>query len=108
MKTAAIYARIASDHQREKIASQTSVLLAYAAEHGYVAPEGGVLEDAGWSGTTLVRPGLARVRALAAQGQIEAVLVHSPDRLSRKYADQAVLLDEFARHGVEVIFLDAP
>ena len=33
-----------------------------------------------------MRPGLERVRDLAAEGQIQAVLALSPDRLSRKYA----------------------
>jgi site-specific DNA recombinase len=48
------------------------------------------------------------VRDLAAEGQIHAVLVHAPDRLSRKYAYQVLLIEEFARHGVETIFLKAP
>jgi site-specific DNA recombinase len=110
MKTAAIYARVSSDRQKEEqtIASQTSALRAYAAEHEYVVPNGCLFEDEGWSGATLVRPGLERLRDLAAQGHIEAVLVHSPDRLSRKYAYQVLLLEEFARHGVEIVFLHAP
>lgn len=48
------------------------------------------------------------MRDLAAEGQIEIVLIYSPDRLSRKYAYQVVLTEEFARHGVEVIFLKSP
>ncbi len=77
MKTAAIYARVSSDRQKEEqtITSQTSALRAYAAEHDYLVPEGWVYEDDGWSGATLVRPGLERVRDLAAQGQVDALLV---------------------------------
>src|SRR5213076_280799 len=45
---------------------------------------------------------------LAAEGHIQTVLIHSPDRLSRKYAYQVLLTEEFARHGVETIFLKAP
>ena len=110
MKTAAIYARVSSDRQKEEqtITSQTSALRAYAAEHGYLVPDGWVHEDDGWSGATLVRPGLERVRDLAAQGQVDALLVYSPDRLSRKYAYQVLLLEEFARAGVEVVFVRAP
>jgi len=48
------------------------------------------------------------VRDLAATGQIAAVLVYSPDRLSRKYAYQVLLAEEFARCGVELVFLQAP
>jgi site-specific DNA recombinase len=110
MKTAAIYARVSSDRQREEqtIASQTSALRAYAAAHEYLVPEGAVFEDDGWSGATLVRPGLERLRDLAAQGALEVLLVYSPDRLSRKYAYQVLLLEELARHGVDVVFLQSP
>src|SRR5436309_14626022 len=48
------------------------------------------------------------MRDLAAQGQIEAALVYSPDRLSRKYAYQVLLVEEFARCGVSVVFLKSP
>ncbi len=67
-----------------------------------------VFEDAGYSGASLVRPGLERIRDLAAEGHIQAVLVHAPDRLSRKYAYQVLLTEEFSRHGVETVFLKAP
>ena len=55
-----------------------------------------------------MRPGLERLRDLAAEGQIEVVLVHAPDRLGRKYTYQALLIEELARHGVETIFMKAP
>ena len=45
---------------------------------------------------------------LAAEGQLAAVLVYSPDRLSRKYAYQILLTEEFARNGVETVFVKAP
>jgi site-specific DNA recombinase len=56
----------------------------------------------------LARPGLEALRDLAAQGHIEAVLAYSPDRLSRKYAYQVLLAEEFNRQGVELVFLKAP
>jgi len=56
----------------------------------------------------LERPGLERVRDLAAEGQIQVVLAYSPDRLSRKYAYQILLIEEFARHGVETLFVKSP
>jgi site-specific DNA recombinase len=105
-----MYARVSSDRQREQetIASQTAALQAYAAAHDYVVPREWVFEDDGYSGTTLVRPGLEAVRDLAASGQIAAVLVYAPDRLSRKYAYQILLTEELARAGVTVVFLKAP
>jgi hypothetical protein len=65
-------------------------------------------EDEGHSGASLVRPGLEQLGDLAAEGQIEAVLVYAPDRLSRKYAYQVLLIEELGRHGVEPIFMKAP
>jgi len=110
MKCSAIYARVSSDRQKEEqtISSQTSALKAYAEAEGHVVPEEWVFEDEGYSGSMLARPGLERIRDLATEGEIEAVLVYSPDRLSRNYAYQTLLIEEFARQGVEVIFLKSP
>jgi site-specific DNA recombinase len=71
-------------------------------------PKEWVFEDDGYSGATLERPGLERVRDLAAEGQIQVVLAYAPDRLSRKYAYQILLIEELARNGVETLFIKAP
>src|SRR5437016_10192325 len=109
-KPAAIYARVSSDRQKEShtIGSQTSALVEYAQTHGYAVPSEWVLQDEGYSGASLVRPGLEALRDLAAQGQIVAVLIYSPDRLSRKYAYQVLLGEELSRCGVDVIYLKSP
>ena len=106
-KLAAIYARVSSDRQKEDktIASQTSSLREYAQANSFTVPEGWVFEDEGYSGATLSRPGLERLRDLVAEGQVQTVLVYGPDRLSRKYAYQVLLLEEFSRQGVETVFL---
>jgi site-specific DNA recombinase len=110
MKLAAIYARVSSEQQREEhtIASQTAALIEFAKNHGLEVPSELVFEDQGYSGATLERPGLERVRDLAAEGQIQVVLAYTPDRLSRKYAYQILLIEELARHGVETCFVKAP
>ena len=110
MKMAAIYARVSSEQQREEntIASQTASLIEFAKGHNLEVPQEWVFEDEGYSGATLERPGLERVRDLAAEGQIQVVLAYSPDRLSRKYAYQILLMEELARHGVETLFVKAP
>jgi site-specific DNA recombinase len=107
---AAIYARVSSDQQREAntIASQTAALIEFARMHDLEVPKEWVFEDDGYSGATLERPGLERVRDLAAEGQIQAVLAYAPDRLSRKYAYQILLIEELARNGVETLFVKAP
>jgi site-specific DNA recombinase len=109
-KTAAIYARVSSDRQKEQhtIASQTAALKEYAEGNGYSVPPEWVFEDEGYSGANMLRPGLEALRDLAAEGQIAAALVYSPDRLSRKYAYQVLLTEELSRCGVELIFLKSP
>jgi site-specific DNA recombinase len=110
MKVAAIYARVSSEKQKDEntIASQTAALVEFAANNAFSVSEDRIIEDAGFSGATLVRPGLEKLRDLAAEGQIQAVLIHAPDRLSRKYAYQVLLTEELARHGVDTVFLKAP
>ena len=109
-KPAAIYARVSSDRQKENhtIASQTAALIDYAEANGYTVPAEWVFQDEGYSGANLVRPGLEALRDLAAEGEIRAALVYSPDRLSRKYAYQVLLAEELSRCGVELVFLKAP
>ena len=104
----ALYARVSSDQQAEAhtIGSQVAALRARVAEDGLVVPAEREFLDDGFSGATLVRPGLERLRDLAAEGVIDRVYVHSPDRLARKYAYQALLLDEFQAAGVQVVFLN--
>jgi site-specific DNA recombinase len=110
MRMAAIYARVSSEQQREEntIASQTASLIEFAKRHDLEVPQEWVFEDEGYSGATLERPGLERVRDLAAEGQIQVVLAYAPDRLSRKYAYQILLIEEFARQGVETLFVKSP
>ena len=110
MKMAAIYARVSSEQQREQhtIASQTTALIEFARSHDLQVPKQWVFEDEGYSGATLERPGLERVRDLAAEGQIQVVLAYAPDRLSRKYAYQILLMEEFSRQGVETRFVKSP
>ena len=110
MKTAAIYARVSSHKQQEEntIASQTAALTACAAEQGDAVPTEWIFEDEGYSGASLIRPGLERGRDLAAEGALDAVLVYAPDRLSRRYAYQILLIEELARAGVETLFIRSP
>jgi site-specific DNA recombinase len=109
-KPAALYARVSSDRQKENhtIASQVAALMQFAETNGYLVPSEWQFQDDGYSGATLVRPGLEALRDLAAAGEIQTVLIYSPDRLSRKYAYQVLLAEELARCGVELIFLRAP
>jgi site-specific DNA recombinase len=110
MRITAIYARVSSSKQREEktIDSQISALKKYAEKQGVTIPPEYIFKDEGYSGSVLVRPALEHLRDLAAEGQIEVILIYSPDRLSRKYAYQVLLLEEFGRSGVEVLFSKSP
>jgi site-specific DNA recombinase len=104
----AFYARVSSDKQAEEdtIASQVTALQERMRHDTIPIEEELSFIDDGYSGTTLVRPALERLRDLAATGMLDRLYVHSPDRLARRYAYQVLLLDEFQRCGVTVIFLN--
>ncbi len=106
--TVALYARVSSEQQADAgtIESQLEALKQRVAqEECLLEPELCFLDD-GYSGATLIRPALERLRDMVASGAIDRLYVHSPDRLARKYAYQVLLVDEFSRSGVELVFLN--
>ncbi len=109
-RVAAIYARVSSAAQREEgtVQSQLAGLRELAEQRGLLISEELVFSDEGFSGATLTRPALERLRDRAAEGAFEVLLCHSPDRLARRYAYQVLLLEELQRAGVEVIFAKEP
>jgi site-specific DNA recombinase len=110
MKTreVAFYARVSSEQQTtaQTILSQVAALRERILEDGLVLLPEHEFIDEGYSGATLLRPALERLRDLIATGVLDCVYVHSPDRLARKYAYQVLLVDEWQRAGVEVLFLN--
>ena len=103
-----LYARVSSDRQAKAgtIDSQVAALQERIAGDGEQVAEDLCFIDAGISGATLIRPQLERLRDRAAMGLLDRLYVLSPDRLSRKYAHQALLMEEFGNCGVEVVFLN--
>ncbi len=104
----AIYARVSSEQQAQQrtIQSQITALRARVAQDGCLLAEDNIFLDDGYSGTTLLRPALERLRDLVAAGGVDRLYVQCPDRLARKYAYQVLLLEEFAQAQVEVVFLE--
>jgi site-specific DNA recombinase len=104
----ALYARVSSDQQNEArtIESQIADLRTRIAAAGVALQAGLEFVDNGYSGATLIRPALERLRDVAAAGGIDQLYVHCPDRLARNYAHQVLLLEEFIQAGVEVIFFN--
>lgn len=110
MTSAAIYARVSSSRQKKDhtIASQTAALRTHAEQLGLDLPDEWIFEDEGHSGATLVRPALESLRDLVAADCVDVVLCYSPDRMARKFAYQALLIEEFARAGTRVEFVNGP
>jgi len=105
---AALHARVSSaqQSQAQTIQSQLRELRARIEGDGLrLGPENEFVDD-GYSGSTLIRPQLERLRDAVANGSIDCLYVHSPDRLARKYAYQVLLVDEWQRAGIEIVFLN--
>jgi site-specific DNA recombinase len=104
----ALYARVSSEKQAEAntIASQIESLEDRINMDGHKLLNEFKFIDNGYSGSHLIRPALEQLRDKVATGEIDKIYIHSPDRLSRKYAYQIILLEEFQRSSTEIIFLN--
>jgi len=105
---AAVYARVSTERQerQQTIDSQLAALRAWAEAGGHELNDRHVFRDEGYSGSRLDRPGLDALRDAVRDGEVEILGVLAPDRLARKYAYQALLLEEFRRAGCAVGFLN--
>jgi site-specific DNA recombinase len=107
---AAIYARVSTERQgrQQTIDSHLALLRDWASsDHHELAPQH-VFTDEGYTGSRLDRPGLDALRDAVQGGDVEVVAVLTPDRLTRKYAYQVLLLEEFRKAGCEVVFVQRP
>lgn len=104
----ALYARVSTEKQEEEgtIDSQITALEEHSKNNGDIIIEKYI--DNGYSGTLLARPELDRLRDDASKEIFDAVLIHSPDRLARKYVYQELVIEELKLKGVQVIFLNRP
>ena len=95
---AAVYLR--TGPLAEMIESDLEPLQAYAAERGYQIVD--VYRDEGKSGRDRKRAGLARMRADAAQGRFDVLLVAHHKRLAATEVDAQAIIEELEGHGVTV------
>jgi site-specific DNA recombinase len=106
--TAPIYARVSTEQQTRgnTVASQLALLKDRAETDKVRLEPDHAFVDEGYSGSTLVRPALERLRDAVADSRIDRVYILAPDRLARRYAHQVLLVEEFRRSGAEVVFLN--
>ncbi len=104
---AAVYIRVSTEEQTKhgySLAEQREACYAKAREMG--AEDIEVFADEGVSGATLDRPGLNSLREQVRDDTVDIIIMRDPDRLARRLVYQLVLLDEFEKAKIQVIFLD--
>ena len=106
----AIYARVSTLNQQQEgtLASQVQLLKEHIQQQSWsLLPEHEFLDE-GVSGTRLDRPALDRLRDCAQRGEFDAIVLLSPDRLAREDAHQWLLVEEFEKLKMQLIFLQNP
>jgi site-specific DNA recombinase len=106
----AIYVRVSTQRQTQtqSIDQQLDRLREVVANRGWTLSDEHVFRDDGYSGSSLRRPGLDRLRDQASLARFDLILITDPDRLARNYVHQVLLLEELQRHGCRVEFADRP
>lgn len=106
----AIYVRVSTQRQAQAqtSAQQLERLRAHLQAENYELLEQDIFDDEGYSGASLKRPALDRLRDAVAQNRFARLLITAPDRLARNYVHQVLLLEELQSHGCQVEFLDRP
>src|SRR5215212_8482518 len=107
-KRAVLYARVSTDEQAERgysLPEQIRDLTRHAASKGWHVIGEPIVDD-GYTGRSMNRPGLHRVREMANEGEIDIILVRKWDRLFRKSSYQDIFILEMQGLGVDVVSLD--
>lgn len=108
---AASYARVSTARQDEEGASlltQEQGNCTFIAERGWVLDDAHVYRET-YSGTELWdRPRLTALRQAIRERQIDVVVCHAIDRLSRDPVHLGVILSEAEHAGVDVVFVTEP
>src|SRR5918999_4147446 len=105
-----IYARVSTQRQAQAdgLTQQLERLQAHALQQGWDVAAEHIFRDDGYSGASLTRPGLERLRDQVAMRQLDGILITALDRLARNYVHQVLLLEEITATGCQVQFLDRP
>src|ERR1700694_1786179 len=106
----AIYVRVSTQRQAQTqtIEQQLDLLRAHSQTHGWQWEDEHIFRDDGYSGASLRRPGLDRLRDQVSGAVFDRVVLTAPDRLARNYVHQMLLIEELERGGCQVEFIDRP
>ena len=99
-------AELAPANLARPMVSRTQKRAEHGTGRGWALDEQRVYRDDGYSGASLGRSGLDRLRDHAALADLDVVLVTTPDRLARDHVHQVLLIDELAGRSCRVEFLD--
>src|SRR5215217_2096471 len=103
----AIYCRVSSEGQEDNssLSTQEVACRRYAAERGYVVDELHVYSEVHTGAEIFERPQMSNLRAAIRAHQIDVVVAHALDRLTRIQAHQGLLLSEADHAGVTIEFV---
>ncbi len=90
------YVRVSSEEQAQSglsLENQKAKLQAYCDLYGHELVE--VVTDAGFSGKSLSRPGIQAALESLSRSEVDGLVIHKLDRLSRNVADMAGLVTKF-------------
>lgn len=106
----AMYVRVSTYRQAltQTIEQQIQLLSEHSQTHEWPWCEDHIFRDDGFSGASLRRPGLDRLRDQVRSGAFDRVVMTAPDRLARNYVHQMLLVEEFEHGGCQVEFVDRP
>jgi site-specific DNA recombinase len=100
----ALYARVSTQRQEKEatIESQIAELRKRAADERWHVVD--LYADNGYSGTTLERPALDRLRSDAHAGRFTHVLILDPSRLARRYVLAEIVTEELRSLGIALVY----
>jgi site-specific DNA recombinase len=102
MNSAAVYCRVSTDNQeREGTSLQTQLenCLKYCQDKGYNVS---YRFNETYSGLSLERPELDKIRELVRNEEIDSIVCYSLDRLSRDPGHGVIITQELEKHGVKL------
>lgn len=110
METAAIYCRVSTEDQEREgtsLQSQLEACLKLAEERSYQVEEHHIIKEV-YSGLTLDRPDLTKLRGWLNASEVNAVIVYDSDRFSRDGYDFVTLVRDCQKAKVELLCVTEP